>query len=586
MSESTASFEGVGTTVELHHPERGFQIDLFERQVVGKVWITDRMHVRVRTEEFWTGEHATLGYADGYEQSNPPPMGIRLGDPKRAGRRVSGSRHATVGTSGVGHGTSTQTARGVLRRAVVLAAMEDYDLIVLGGGTGNIVASAAATEGRDVALVERDRLGGTCLNRGCNPSKKLIHRADVVETVQKANSFGIDASLNDVAFAEIIDEVITEITDEAAEKAKHARENDNITFYQTEGRCIDERTVEVDTDTGGDELTAENVVLAGGSRPLIPSSIDGTDEVAFLTSAEALRLDERPDRLVIVGGGYIAVEMAHFFGAMGTDVVIVGHGDVLADREDRDIAERLTDAYAAKHELHLGYEVTALEADDGTKRVTAESDNGDEIEVQGGEVLLATGRRPNSDLWNVEAADVETNENGFVQTNEYLETSADGVWAIGDIAGNYMFKHSGDKEAEYVVENAVRGNRQSVEYPGMAHAVFGSPQVAGLGKTESEIENEGRDYDVGTYEYDDTALGTALDADAGVAKAIVGKDGKVLGFHIIGPHASMLIHEVSTAVAANADAETIGETIHIHPALTEVVQGAFRQVRDVAPSGV
>jgi mycothione reductase len=140
---------------------------------------------------------------------------------------------------------SDVAARGVLRGVVVLAAMEDYDLIVLGGGTGNIVASAAANEGRDVALVERDRLGGTCLNRGCNPSKKLIHRADVVETVQKANSFGIDVSLNGIAFAEIVDEVITEITDEAEEKAEHARENNNITFYQTEGQFVDERTVEV-----------------------------------------------------------------------------------------------------------------------------------------------------------------------------------------------------------------------------------------------------------------------------------------------------------------------------------------------------
>jgi mycothione reductase len=464
--------------------------------------------------------------------------------------------------------------------------MRNHDLIVLGGGTGNAVASAAADEGLDVALVERDRLGGTCLNRGCNPSKKLIHRADIVETVQKANSFGIDASLNGVAFADIVDEVITEITDEAEEKAEHARKNDNITFYQTEGQFIDERTVEVDTGNRGEQLTAEKIVLAGGSRPLIPDSIDGTDKVAFLTSAEALRVDERPDRLVIVGGGYIAVEMSHFFGAMGTDVTIVGHGDVLADREDRDIAERLTDAYADKYELHLSFEATALAADGNATIVTAESDGGDEIEVQGDELLIATGRKPNADLWNVEAADLETNDKGFVQTNEYLETSVDGVWAVGDIAGNYMFKHSGDKEAEYVVENAVRGNRQSVEYPGMAHAVFGSPQVAGLGKTESEVKDENHDYNVGTFGYDDTALGTALETDAGFTKVIVGDNGEVLGFHIIGPHASMLIHEVSTAVAAGADAEMIAETIHIHPALSEVVQGAFRQVRDVAPSGV
>ncbi|MFB6206428.1 MAG: NAD(P)/FAD-dependent oxidoreductase [Haloglomus sp.] len=464
--------------------------------------------------------------------------------------------------------------------------MREHDIIVLGGGTGNIVASAAADEGHDVALVERGRLGGTCLNRGCNPSKKLIHRADVVETVRKANSLGVDASVDDVAFADIVDDVTNKITGAAKAKAERARENDTITFYQAEGRFTGERIIEVNTGTSGETLTADRIVLAGGSRPLVPDSIDGTDEVEYLTNAEALRLDERPDRLVIVGGGYIAVEMAHFFGSMGAEVAIVGRSDVLVDREDQDVSNRLTSAYADKHELELGYEATALAEDGDGVVVTARSTDGDELEVRGDEVLLATGRRPNTDSWNVEAAGIETNESGFVQTNDYLETSVEGIWAIGDIADNYMFKHSGDKEAEYVVENAIRGNRQAVEYPGMAHAIFGSPQVAGLGLTESEVENGEYEYDIGTFEYDDTALGTAMEADAGFAKVIVGAEGDVLGFHIVGPHASMLIHEVSTAVAAGADAETIAETIHIHPALSEVVQGAFRQVRDVAPSGV
>ncbi|QLG61217.1 dihydrolipoyl dehydrogenase family protein [Halorarum salinum] len=480
--------------------------------------------------------------------------------------------------------------------------MTHFDLVVLGGGTGNLVAAEGAAAGLDVALVERGPLGGTCLNRGCNPSKKLIHHANVVETVRNAGAFGVDVDLNDVAFADIVDDVTETITEEAESKAADARATENLTLYRKEARFVDERTVEVDAGSGdggdgtaggdgngGEEITGEAIVLAGGSRPMIPDSIDGTGDVAFLTSDEALRLEELPDKLVIVGGGYIAVEMAHFFGGMGSEVVVVGRGDVLADREDRDVAERLTDAYADRHELHLGHEVTALAEGDGegTGRtvVRAESGDGDELEVRGDEVLVATGRRPNSDTWNVEAAGIETDGKGFVETNEYLETSAEGVWAIGDVAGNYMFKHSGDKEAEYVVENVVRGNRTAVEYPGMAHAIFGSPEVGSLGRTESELE-DGREYEVGTYTYDETALGVALNADAGFAKAIVGADGEVLGFHVVGPHASMLVHEVSTAVAAGADAERIAETIHVHPALSEVVQGAFRDVYDVAPWGV
>ncbi|MDS0295191.1 dihydrolipoyl dehydrogenase family protein [Halogeometricum luteum] len=479
--------------------------------------------------------------------------------------------------------------------------MREYDLIVLGGGTGNIVAAAAADGGLDVALVERDRLGGTCLNRGCNPSKKLIHRADAAETITNADSLGLDASLDGVAFGDIVDEVIGEVTAEAEEKAERAREHERIDFYQTEGRFVGERTVEVDAEgeSGeGDstaELTAERIVLAGGSRPVVPDSIDGTDEADFLTSDEALRLRELPDRLVVAGGGYIAVEMAHLFGALGTDVAVVGRGNVLLGREDREVAERLTEAYEEKHELHLGREVTELREDGEETVVVAESEEGENgdgdgngengdgrIELAGDEVLLATGRRPNTDRWNVSAAGLDTDEDGFVETDEYLETSVDGVYAIGDIAGNYMFKHSGDKEAEHVVESLLGESRSAVSYPGMAHAVFGSPQVGSLGKTEEEIDGG---YEAGRYDYDDTALGSVLPGD-GFAKALVADDGEVLGFHVVGPHASMLVHEVSTAVAAGADAKTVAETIHVHPALSEVVQGAFREVRDVAPSGI
>jgi dihydrolipoamide dehydrogenase len=460
----------------------------------------------------------------------------------------------------------------------------EHDLIVLGGGTGNIVASAAADEGQDVALVERDHLGGTCLNRGCNPSKKLIERANVVETIRNADAYGIEASVDAIPFADVVAEVEETITEAAEAKADRARRHDDVTFYQTEGRFVDSHAVEVGAvdEPGGDRITADRIVLAGGSRPMIPP-IDGTDEVDFLTSDDALFLRERPDRLVIVGGGYIAAEMAHFFSQMGTDVVIVGHGDVLVDREDEAIAQRLTEVYREKHELHLGFRATEITGTDGEMRVTAESDGGEEIEVEGDELLLATGRAPNTDRWNVEAAGIETNEKGFVETDERLRTSVDGVWAIGDIADNYMFKHSGDKEAEYAVENAVRGNERAVQFPGMAHAVFGSPQVASLGATESELDDA--DYEVGTYAYDDTALGAAIHDEGGFAKVVVADDGEILGFHVVGPQASTLVHEVSTATAADADAETVAETIHVHPALSEVVQGAFRDVRDVAPSG-
>ncbi len=475
--------------------------------------------------------------------------------------------------------------------------MEEFDLIVLGGGTGNIVAAEAADAGLDVALVEEGPLGGTCLNRGCNPSKQLIHRADIVETVRGAPSRGIEATVEDVDFAGITEEVNGMMADAAAEKAENAREHDDVTFYQRTGRFVDERTVEVGpggSESGdGDEegadterITAERVVLAGGSRPMVPDSIDGTDEVEYLTSDEALSLDERPDHLVVVGGGYIAAELGHFYEGMGADVTVVGSALTLLEREDEVIAERFTEAVSDRLDLHLGYRATALEpTDEGGVTVSAESEDGDELSVTGDEVLLATGRRPNSDRWNVEAAGLDTDDNGFVETDDYLETSVTGVWAIGDIAGNYMFKHSGDKEAEYAIANAVHGEHRAVEYPGMAHAVFASPQVASCGRTESELDEAGQDYEVGTTEFTDTAMGTALDAEDGLVKILVGPDRGVLGCHVVGPQASTLIHEVTTAVSAGADADHFAEAIHVHPALSEVLQQAFADAGGPSVSG-
>ena len=310
--------------------------------------------------------------------------------------------------------------------------MSEFELVVLGGGTGNIVASAAAEEGLDVALVERGRLGGTCLNRGCNPSKKLIHAAEVAETVRSAGHHGIDASLEGVDFEGIVEDVEETVRSDAEAKAERARDAEALTLYRCEGRFVDERTVEVDTaGPDAERLTAETVVLAGGSRPTVPDSIEGTAETEFLTSDDALFLDERPDRLLVVGGGYIAVEMSYFFSQMGTDVAIVGQGDVLVDREDPDVAAHLTDVYGDRHELHLGYRVNEIAETDDGKRVTAEADDGEAVTVSGDRLLLAAGRTPNSDVWNVEAAGIETDDDGFVETDEYLETSTDGVYAIG-----------------------------------------------------------------------------------------------------------------------------------------------------------
>lgn len=453
--------------------------------------------------------------------------------------------------------------------------MEEFDVIVVGAGSGLDVASAAARQGYEVAVVEKGPMGGTCLNRGCIPSKMLIHRADIVQEIEDADRFGINATVNDVHFADIVDEVNAEVAEDADQIERGLRSADNITLYKTAAAFVDERTL----DVGDEQITGDRVVVAAGTRPLIPP-IDGIDDVDYLTSKEALELDEQPEHLVILGGGYIAAELAHFFGTLGTDITIIEMQDTLVGNEDRDVRQRFTELFADQYEVYLGHKATAVAEDDGTYTVEAESKDGELIEVAGDALLVATGRRPNTDILDVEAAGIETDDRGFVETNEYLETSAENVWALGDIAGNWLFKHSANYEAQHVYQNMLTDHRHPVDYESMPHAIFSSPQIAGAGYTEQALEEQDQEYVTATADYADTGMGLALKEEDGFVKVLVDPDdGTILGCHILGPDAPTLIHEVLVAMrAGSGTVYDITGTVHIHPALNEVVRDAFAQL--------
>ncbi len=452
--------------------------------------------------------------------------------------------------------------------------MEEFDVVVIGGGTGNKVALAAADRGLDAALVERGPLGGTCVNRGCNPSKTLIHRADIAETVRRAGEFGIDAELDRIDFPRIVHEVTDAMEVKSDRMERTDRERENLTLFRDDARFVGERTLEV----GDERIRGDKVVVAVGARPAIPP-IDGIEDVDYLTSTDALRLDRRPDRLVVIGGGYIAAELGYFYEALGTAVTIIGRNDVLVPNEDREIAETFTEVARRRHTVHVGYEATAVTQEDGRVTVTATAEEGEPIAVTADEVLVATGRRPNTDRLDPEAAGIELDDRGYVKTNEYLETSAKNVWAHGDVIGAYEFKHAADHEVEYVVKNALDGEGEAVDYTGMGHAIFTSPQVAGTGRTEEELRDDGREYLVGRCAYSETVMGNALKDRDGFVKVLADPDGSILGCHIIGTDASTLIHEVLLALASGSG--TVGDvtgTIHIHPSLSKVVLKAFEDV--------
>jgi dihydrolipoamide dehydrogenase len=462
--------------------------------------------------------------------------------------------------------------------------MDEVDFLVIGSGSGLDVANAAANRGQSVAVVEKGPLGGTCLNRGCIPSKRLLYHADVFEKIERADAFHIDAGVTDVDFSAIVREVNEEVAADAESIRRGLRSSPDHALYEGEGRFVDERTVEIASGPDeGETVYAETVLVAAGTRPSIPD-IDGIDDAEYLTSTEALQLETPPDHLVIVGGGYIAAELGHFFGTFGSDVTIIGRRPNLLPDADAEVAEAFTERYADRFTVHTGHAATSVSAAGGTITVEArpyEYDDGgdvldaDAVTVTGDELLIAAGRRPNTDLLDPEAAGIETDDRGFVETDEYLRTTAEGVWALGDIVGEYLLKHSANHEAGAVARNLFGDELQPVDYTAMPFAVFASPEVAGVGATEGELRAAGREYATRTYRYDETARGDAMRAD-GFLKAIIDLDGEILGCHILGPEASNLIQEVVVAMTAGSGTvRDIRESVHIHPALSEVVQRGF-----------
>ena len=447
----------------------------------------------------------------------------------------------------------------------------EYDVLVVGGGTGNNVAAAAADAGLETALVEKGPLGGTCLNRGCNPSKMLIQAATAANHVREAGKFHVDATLDGIDFAAVVDEMDETLSALADGMEADYREKEGLTIYDDEAEFVNERTVEV----GGERVSGERVVVAAGSRPLVPP-IDGLDKVDYLTSTDALYLREQPDSLVVMGGGYIAVELGYFFESMGTDVTVIEMMDSLVPREDPEVAEAFTDIARGRHEVYTGHRVTAVEPDGDGVRVHAETEGGETVAVEGDELLVALGRRPNTDTLNVEAAGIETDGDGFVVTDDQLRTSADNVWAQGDIADNAMFKHSGDHETEVTVANVVHEEGATADFTAMPHAIFTEPQMAGVGRTEAELEEAGVDYEVGRQSLPETPMGRAKKLEEGFVKVLAAPDGEVLGCHMLGYEASTMIHEVVVGMRrGEGTVDDIADTIHAHPTLNKAVEYAF-----------
>lgn len=454
--------------------------------------------------------------------------------------------------------------------------MKEYDVVVIGSGSGAIIASRALANNLKVALIDRGPLGGTCLNVGCIPSKMLIYPADVIAEIQEAEKLGITAEIKAIDFNSIMDrmrKVVTEGQNEMREGINQAR---NLDFYEDEGYFTDNYTLNVK----GKEIRGKKIFIVSGVRPLIPP-IKGIDTISYLTNENVLQLQKKPNSLVIIGGGYIAAEYGHFFAAMGTEVTILQRGPRLVPAEEPEISDLLKKKMEQRMTVHINTEAVKVKEQKDTYTVEGkDTKTGKEREITAEKVMVAAGRRSNADLLHVENTGVETDKKGYTVVNEYLETTKENIWAFGDAIGKEMFRHVANAEADVAWHNSIHDEKVTFDYSAAPHAVFSYPQIASVGLTEEQAKKE-HNILVGTARYADVAKGMAMMEDNGFAKAIVEKDSwKILGFHIIGPHAPILIQEVIDAMAVGGSIQPIGEGMHIHPALPEVVVTAFSRLRE------
>jgi len=445
--------------------------------------------------------------------------------------------------------------------------MKHYDVIVIGSGSGALISDEATSRGLKVALVDKGPLGGTCLNVGCIPSKMLIYPADRIVEIQEATKFGIHAEIRDIEFGLIMDRMRQSIAESQGHIREGIAETQNLDFYESEGRFVDDYTMEV----GGTTIRGDTIVIASGSRIFIPP-IKGLDGIDYLTNESALQLRTRPESLLIIGGGYIAVEYGHFFAAMGTKVTILEMADRLVLSEEPELAHVLQTELSKRMEIHTNAQAREVQArGEGVVVVATDGATGKQIELAARKLMVAVGRRSNADLLDVEKTGVETDEKGYVKVNKYLETSRKNIFAVGDANGRYMFTHVANKEAAVVAENLFYGGDVAMDYGAIPHAVYSYPQIASVGMTEEGAMKQ-HAISVSRVKYWDVAKGEAMMEKVGYAKAILQKDNRqILGFHIIGPYAPVLVQEVVNAMTSGGHVDAINEGIHIHPALSELV---------------
>ena len=445
---------------------------------------------------------------------------------------------------------------------------QQYDIIVIGSGGGMKIALPAARMGLKTALIEQDAVAGTCLNRGCIPSKMLIYPTELPHLLREATRINVHSdTLPKIDFPALVTRTSQTVDGMSQRQRESLLTMDNLDFMAEHAEFVSDKVIQA----GPHRLTAPKIFIATGSKPLIPN-IPGLVDTPYMTSTEALRRTDLPHRLIVIGASYIAVELGTAYAGAGAEVDFIVRSRFLR-QEDQEIAHVFAAQFGKHHRVHQGIEPSQVTYQNGQFSVTLGNHS-----IEADALLIATGTVSYTDELGLENTGIQTDAQGNIQVDGHLHTAVDGVYALGDCVGNYLFRHTVNYEGEYLVRTVLEnGPDVPIDYGPVPHAIFSHPEVAGVGLTEEQAQTQGLDYVVGRGHYADSNAGLARGYDHGFTKLLIERSSRrILGAHILGPEASDMIHLFIMAMKTGATLDTLLDTIFIHPALPEIARDAAR----------
>jgi len=454
--------------------------------------------------------------------------------------------------------------------------VKEYGLIVIGSGAGMNLVNLPLQRGEKVAVVEEGPLGGTCLNRGCIPSKMLIHAADAIREAEAASRVGVRLKFEGVDFP-LIKKRMWDIVLSGRHEMEHGvKATPNLDLYNLVGSFVSDYTMKV----GDETIRSSKIVIASGARASVPR-IPGLESMKYHTYRTVFDIEEQPESVIILGGGYIGCEFAHFFSAIGTRVTLVGRNPSLLPREEPETSALVKKRLSEHVDVRTGTDSIRIEGSPGDiSLVVRDQKSGKEEVVRGEQLLVATGVRSNSDWLRPEATGVKTDEKGWILTNQFLETSRPGIYALGDALGRNMYRHTANYQSMIVGYNLYNEEKMPMDLHAVPHAVFTDPQVAQVGMTADEAVKQAKVM-VGVARYLDTAMGFAYADEEAFVKVIVEHPSRrILGATAVGPQSALLIQQVVNLMVSQGQTYLpLARAQIIHPTLSEVLASALGKLK-------